>query len=179
MLTTNRLAREILIALPDTPEDLYLLHQQVWQHAKRAAVPSHRPTFLYRVDEGVVRVRSRDFVRGRAQALSEGPCFLDLAAVIQEDGGGQRAVALDELATWAESKLKRSGVRPGRLCVVSYCVQRGNKIDRATGRHHRITLPVVRVSFDLEVEDEALVDLAWSEGIGRGRRFGLGMLCKA
>lgn len=88
-------------------------------------------------------------------------------------------MALDELATWAESKLKRSGVRPGRLCVVSYCVQRGNKIDRATGRHHRITLPVVRVSFDLEVEDEALVDLAWSEGIGRGRRFGLGMLCKA
>jgi len=178
MLSTTRFTREILIALPDTPADLYLLHQQVWEHAKRAAAPGQRPTFLYRVDEGLVRVRSRDFVRGRTQGLTEGPCSLDLAAVIQEEGGGQRAVHPDDLTSWAESKLKRSGVRSGRLHVVSYGLQRGNKIERSTGRHHRITLPVARVSFDLEVEDEALADVAWQEGVGRGRRFGLGMLCK-
>ena len=179
MLSTTRSVREILIALPGTPADLYLLHQQVWQHAKRAAAPDQRPTFLYRVDDGVVRVRSPHFARGRAQGLSEGPCSLDLAAVIQEAGGGQRAVAPDKLPAWAEAKLRRSGLRPGRVRVERYGVQHGKKIDRATGQHHRITLPVARVSFDLEVGDEALANLAWLEGIGRGRRFGLGMLCKA
>lgn len=179
MLSTTRFVREILIALPSPPADLYLLHQQVWEHARRAVAPGQRPSFLYRVDDGLVRVRSTDFARGRTQALSDGPCSLDLAAVIQEARGGERAVDPGDLLVWTKAKLKRSGLRPERLRIVSYGLQRGNKIDRATGYHHRITLPVVRVSFDLEVEDEALANVAWIEGIGRGRRFGLGMLCRA
>ena len=88
-------------------------------------------------------------------------------------------MAPDELPAWAEAKLRRSGLRPSRVRVERYGVQHGNKIDRATGQDHRITLPVARVSFDLEIGDEVLANLAWLEGIGRGRRFGLGMLCKA
>lgn len=172
------LTREILIALPGLPRpqtDLYDLHQRVWEHASRAATPGVRPSFLYRVEDGIVRVRSEDFCRGTVRELRAGVCQLDIAAVVQSEAG-ERAVARPELEAWASDKLAIAGFKVRVLEVQDYSVQHGIKHDRVSGRRHRISLPVARLRLDLEVTNPEAARAAWGAGIGRGRRFGLGML---
>jgi hypothetical protein len=175
-MVPNMPMREILIALPDLPLDLYRMHQCVWDHASRAARPGVRPVFLYRVQDGIVRVRSRDFARGTVREFRAGCCSLDVAAVVQSPDG-ERAVAHADLAGWASKKLAQAGFRTKGLEVVSYEFQHGEKRDRQSGRCHRIALPIARLYLDLEVENKDRATAAWHNGIGRGRRFGLGMLC--
>ena len=169
--------REILIAAPDVPHDLYQLHQQVWEYAHRAARPGIRPKFLFRADRGVVRVRSADFARGVERSFRPGvDASLDLAAVLQSSDGRELAVAHDDLPTWAGDKLTAAGFEVLALEVVAYDMRSGLKMDRATGRRHRITLPVASLRLRLAIADQDKALCAWREGLGRGRRFGLGML---
>ncbi|KLR58971.1 type I-E CRISPR-associated protein Cas6/Cse3/CasE [Diaphorobacter sp. J5-51] len=169
--------REILIAIPGLPTDLYHMHQCVWEHAARAARPGVRPVFLYRVEDGMVRVRSRDFLRGTAREFRGGACGLDIAAVIQSVDGSEHTVPPSDLVSWASGKLAQAGFVARKLDVLSYELQQGFKRDKASGRGMRIRLPVARLRLDLEVQDDVHARAAWCDGIGRGRRFGLGMLC--
>lgn len=169
--------REILIAAPDVPPDLYQLHQQVWEHAQRAARSGVRPTFLFRADKGLIRVRSADFARGMERSFRPGAdASLDLAAVLQCSDGRELAVAHADLPTWAADKLSAAGFDVLALEVVAYDMRSGLKMDRATGRRHRITLPVASLRLRLAIADQDKALCAWREGLGRGRRFGLGML---
>lgn len=178
MMSPQSPLREILVATPGLPTDLYRMHQHVWEHASRAAKPGKRPRFLYRVEDGLVKIRGRDFNKGTVREFRAGqPCSLDIAAVIQSDAHGQRPVAHAALEPWLVSKLKGAGFKVRELEVIRYEMQRGAKLDRETGRRHLIELPVARVLLDLEIEDRELADAAWCDGIGRGRRFGCGMLC--
>lgn len=176
--STFQAAREILIAIPGLPSDIYQMHQCVWWHAARAAKPGIRPSFLYRVDDGVVRVRSRDFARGLTREMRSGSASLDIAAVIQAADGHERAVAPSDVEFWAADRLAQAGFAVRRIDLVSYSCQYGIKYVKASGRSLRITLPVARLGLDLEIVDESLAFKAWHEGIGRGRRFGLGMICQ-
>lgn len=169
--------REILIASPDANPDLYRLHQQVWEHAQRAARPGVRPTFLYRSDYGIVRVRSADFTRGVERSFRPGvDASLDLAAVLQCSDGREQAIAHADLPTWASDKLTVAGFDVLALDVITYDMRPGIKTDHATGRRHWINLPVASLRLRLAVADQAKAVCAWREGLGRGRRFGLGML---
>lgn len=172
----QRPVREILVALPGLPPDLYRMHQCVWEHAMRAVKPGTRPTFLYRVEDGIVRIRSQDFTRGTVREFRAGSCRLDIAAVIQSVNGDERPVPRGDLEDWVEKKLGHSGFRTKGLEISSFDLQEGCKCEKATGRLHRIVLPVARIRLDLEVEQPELSSKAWRDGIGRGRRFGLGML---
>lgn len=55
----------------------------------------------------------------------------------------------------------------------------GRKRDAKTGAVLDIRLPVVHIEFDATLQDQGKAQLAWRRGIGRGKRFGLGMLRKA
>lgn len=172
-----RVQREIMVAIPGLPDDLYRMHQCIWQHAEQASKRGVRPTFLYRVDDGLVRVRSVDFARGTVKSFRAGPCRLDLAAVIQGSDGTSRAVSADDLQAWAVSKISQAGFEVRSLQVLDYRMNHGSKLDKITGRRHRISLPVARLALDLGITDPQKALSAWEDGIGRGRRFGLGMLC--
>lgn len=170
--------REILIAIPGLPHDLYRMHQCVWDHAERAARPGKPPLFLYRVENGMVQVRGRDFRKGIVREFNAQRAFrLDIAAVKRSSVAGQTAVPASELDDWCVGALAKAGFAVRELAVESYGVQRGIKRDRNTGRRHLIELPVARLSLRLDVLDQDLANAAWADGIGRGRRFGLGMLC--
>lgn len=177
MTAIIRPQREILIAIPGLPTDLYQMHQCVWYHAARAARPGVRPVFLYRVEDGMVRVRSRDFLRGTTREFREGPCSLDIAAVIQSVDGSEHIVPPSDLASWASDKLAQAGFMARKLEVRSYQLLQGFKREKASGRSLRIRLPVARLQLDLEAQDEDRARASWADGLGRGRRFGLGMLC--
>lgn len=169
--------REILIAAPDVSPDLYRLHQQVWEHAQRAARPGGRPTFLFRADRGVVRARSVDFVRGIERNFrSNADVSLDLAAVIQTMDGREQPVAHGDLSAWVADRLAAAGFDVRAIDLLAYDMRSGVKVDRATGRRHMISLPVACLRLRLEIVDQGKAMCAWREGIGRGRRFGLGML---
>lgn len=169
--------REILIATPEEAIDIYRQHQQVWEHAQRAAMPGVRPTFLFRAERGLIRVRSPDFARGTLRRfLPEVPAYLDLAAIIQSEEGRELSVPSDDLPAWAQRKLAAAGFDVLKLSVIDVACRAGEKMDRLTGRRHSIALPVASLKLDLAISDEAKAKAAWATGIGRGRRFGLGML---
>ncbi len=178
MITSLLPVREILIATPGLPSDLYRMHQTVWLHAVKAAKPGKTPRFLYRVENGMVKIRSPDFNIGTVREFRAGrPCTLDIAAVIQSVVHGQQPVPRSALHSWAVNKLNDAGFYVRQLQVLRYEIHRGVKRDRNTAQKHLIELPVARIQLDLEIEDRSLADAAWCHGIGRGRRFGFGMLC--
>lgn len=170
--------REILIAIPGLPTDLYRMHQCVWEHAERAATAGHRPQFLYRVENGLVQVRGLDFCKGTVREFRPGrTCRLDIAAIKRSSNGGEMPVEASQLEDWTVGLLAKAGFKVRDLDVENYVLQRGIKHDRNTGRRHLIELPVARLQLELDVLDPDRAQLAWCGGIGRGKRFGLGMLC--
>jgi hypothetical protein len=171
----QNLAREILIALPDTCTDLYRNHQIVWEHVAQAVPYIQATDFLYRIDGGMVRVRSKRFDANcsNVAALNVArPVFVDLAAVKGQDHS--EPVAQVDLLPWCGAKLAQAGLLADSLSILDYEVRRGTKT--RDGRLMDIRIPVVRVSAKVSIVDTQTSDKAWITGIGRGRRFGLGML---
>lgn len=170
--------REIMIAIPGLPSDLYQMHQCVWEHAAHAAKPGKKPRFLYRVENGMVQVRGPDFRTGMVREFNPvRPVRLDIVAVKRSRVDGQIPVEASQLNDWMVGTLEKVGLKVRRLHIESYVIHRGIKRDRNTNRSHLIELPVARLQLKLDVQDQTLAIAAWSDGIGRGRRFGFGMLC--
>jgi hypothetical protein len=165
----------MLIALPDTCTDLYRTHQIVWEHVARATPHIHGADFLYRVDRGMVQVRSRRFGAHYSKPAvlnASRPVYVDLAAVKGQDHS--EPIAEADLLPWCESKLIQAGLLPNSLSILDYEVRRGIKTH--AGQSMNIRIPVVRVSAKVIIGDIKVSEKAWTTGIGRGRRFGLGML---
>jgi hypothetical protein len=165
--------REITIALPTSETDLYRIHQHVWRHVVQACGTLREPPyFLYRVDGPLVRVRSDAFARA-AMASSFTPgrrIYVDLAAL--HGGGKKQPVPSHLLENWCARQLALAGLSVRTLNVLTYEVRKGFK---AAGGH-TITIPVVRAEADVWVTDQRTCERSWRVGIGRGKRFGLGML---
>lgn len=181
MCTESAQAREILVALPDCITDLYTVHQLVWAHVERAARVARQkhkastPTFIYRVDSGMIRARSVDLPSGVAsvsQMRESADFYLDIAALTGERH--DRPVPAASLEQWCASKIERSGFVVSDLVVDQYEMRVGKKyIERV---QHNIQIPVARLRAKLKTKDAELCAAAWVNGIGRGKRFGLGML---
>ena len=175
--STSKAPREILLALPSTETDLYRVHQLVWKHVAQAMGGSRvRPSFVYRVDGGMVRIRSTDFpatVRRIAEFQCGRTVSVDLACIVQTPQG-ELPVPQEELAGWVTAKLEAAGYGVDELAVSDCRWLAGTKIT-PTGVQ-RIRIPCTRVHAAVHAVHPALCTDAWSAGIGRGKRFGLGML---
>lgn len=164
--------RELLIALPGVETDLYRIHQLVWDHVDGAVGRSMQPpSFIYRIDNGMIRVRSQAFAsKGTVAAAfrATAPVFIDLAAVwgAKHDQG----VPAGHLSEWCEEKLALSGLQTLSLTILDHETRIGMK------KGQRIQIPVARICATVLVTDQDSFAQAWSHGIGRGKRFGLGML---
>lgn len=165
--------REINIALPTRETDMYRIHQHVWRHVMQACGRgSQPPYFLYRVDGPFVRIRSDAFRRTGVVAdfRSTRPVYVDLAAL--QGGGTKQPVPAHLLEDWCARQLATAGFLVRDLTVVGREVRTGFKPAGA----HTITIPVARVEALVRVADQRTCDCTWRTGLGRGKRFGLGML---
>lgn len=164
--------REITIALPTREADLYRIHQLVWRHvAQASASRGGPPCFLYRIDGPLIRVRSDAFSIGVATSFRPShPVYVDLAAL--HGGGNKQPVPTHLLKDWCARQIGSSGFIVRELDVLAQEVRSGFK---AAGGH-TITVPVARVRAELSIADQPTCDRTWRTGLGRGKRFGLGML---
>lgn len=170
------LSRELLIALPDSETDLYRIHQLVWNHVAKATRDQRkRPEFIYRIDDGMIRVRSRDLpaqVTRSTQFRANTPVQIDLAAVWGSEH--ENAVPASHMAAWCTQKLESVGFEVQALEVTDIQTRTGFKF--ADEGVQNIKIPVARVNATLKITDPVMATVAWQQGVGRGKRFGLGML---
>lgn len=168
--------RELLIALPEHEIDLYRVHQLVWSHvAKAVDQKSVRPSFIFRIDAGMVRVRSNDLPSRRCTVsvpIASRPLRIDLAAVW--GGNHDETVPHDMLESWCLKKLATAGYGATQIDIE---MEHRDGVKFIDGRSHKINIPVARCTVhDWSTLDSGLSGEAWIKGIGRGKRFGLGML---
>lgn len=184
--TATAHAAELTLALPDADPDIYRLHQLVWRAVDQQRLPAlpctHRPQLLFRCDGPMLRVRISDSVVHRARRVR-----IDL-----KQGQGLQVRA--RLALWRtptqalyadaraiESRaldlLGECGLEIDRLDLGALQIAKGHKGQRRVHQgEHRIELPTVEVQAWGRVRMAHLARGAWLAGIGRGRRFGCGML---
>lgn len=166
-------ARELTLAVPRSVCDIYLLHQAVWEQidASRDGKLTD-PEILYRRDGGCVSVRvgAASLKHGRSSSFAAVP-------------GQHRRIAL-RCALWRDPRLYgRSPQRRLRelLNVAGFeLLEHEVSFFVASGRKARIDadiqLPVADLHGTVRVLDQDKAHDAWRLGIGRGRRFGFGML---
>ncbi|ABD72035.1 hypothetical protein Rfer_4349 (plasmid) [Rhodoferax ferrireducens T118] len=173
----EHLPRELLIALPDIETDLYRIHQLVWQHVARAVESQGRfarPEFIYRIDGGMIRVRG-NLPKNKTSVSAfraNAPVHLDLAAVWGSEH--ENAVPEAHLADWCAEKIESAGFKVASLAVTNFQYRCGVK--HATDNRQNIRIPVASVTTTVTAGDTLACALTWRQGIGRGKRFGLGML---
>lgn len=175
-----------LVVAGPSDMDLYATHQAVWDVVSKRCITSN-PQLIYRVDNcgdgkgGLIHVR----VVG---AALEGSRAMRTTFAV-----GQRLTASCRIAPWrsvrqlqhASAEVLQDRVRDifanaglelpqhDGLNILQTGVQTGRKCKLGVD----IQLPYVDCLAQLVVTDASLAARAWNTGIGRGRRFGFGMLC--
>lgn len=170
-LTARATATELLIAVPAAQQDLYALHQKVWERVSRAQAVEHPPTILYRRDKGLTRIRVSDCAMHGGQSTQAGFCeddvvSLDVRMVLSRNG---KPMNQDFARTRVCELVERSGMDLMEMTFSCW---------RATGRKHGmfIELGVADVEATVRIRQPDTVAHAWRHGIGRGKRFGFGMM---
>lgn len=172
----SEFCREVMVALPDTGGDIYRQHQHVWKAMHGDF--RHGREFVYSMlSPHLALVRSTRLSRGVTSVLPEHSMKATLVTAAQTPAGLRR-LDRDEARGMVASLLHRHGIMAARIEISSQRMATGCKVDRVTGRRHVIAVPISDVIFDARVHQPALAQLAWRDGIGRGKRFGFGMLQK-
>jgi hypothetical protein len=175
-----RTAQELLLAVPMQLADIYEVHQRVWSEVSRAQAVDHRPTLLYRHDPGMIRVRISDCALRRGSMAR--PVRISLVK-------GDEVSLRTQLALWrnvpphaSRTKVMERVIEllsSAGLDVKLPTLDIGTSIGRGCKQRHGgcdIALPVATVHARVEVMDPGKAAEAWVHGLGRGRRFGFGML---
>ena len=170
-LTARSTATELLLAVPAAQQELYALHQAVWDRVIRAQAIHHAPTILYRRDKGLTRVRVSGCAIHGGQPTKA--CFrendvvsLEVRLVVSRDG---RPVHPDIARARVRDLVERSGMELMKAefrCLLAS----GRKKDML------IELGVADVAAKVRIRQPQAVAHAWRHGIGRGKRFGFGMM---
>lgn len=166
-------ARQLLLAVPAAERDIYVLHQRVWEQIDASvAIRTHRPDILYRRDRGCVTIRISGV------ALRHG-----LPDSLTTEAGQVRRFSL-QCALWRDLGRQRQSplARLRDLLDNAGCQLLDHRISMGVSSGYKsrigatIHLPVADVHGALLVVDQQRLHDAWRLGIGRGRRFGFGML---
>lgn len=164
-------AAELFIAAPSAHQDLYAMHQRVWDRVSTAQAVKHAPTVLYRQDKGLVRVRVSDCAVYGGQFVAAGFCkdeirSLNVRMVLSRDG---KTMDRDLARRRVRELIDRGGMD---LLEMNFCCWRasGHKRDMF------IELGIADVAAKVRIRQPNAVAHAWRHGIGRGKRFGFGMM---
>lgn len=176
-LTARSTATELLIAVPAAQQDLYAQHKAVWEQVSRvqAIDRAPTPTLLYRRDKGLARVRVSDCaIHGglptHAFFRENEVMSLDVRLVVSRDG---RPVQPAFARARVRDLVEHSGMDIMEM-EFSCSPVSGRKKDML------IELWVADVMAKVRIRRPDAAAFAWRHGIGRGKRFGFGMMvCKA
>jgi hypothetical protein len=166
-------ARQLLLAVPDAERDIYVLHQRVWEQLDASLeIRTQPPDILYRRHRGciTVRVSGVPLRHGLLDSLATEPGQVrrfSLQCALWRDLGRRRQSPLAKL----RELLDNAGCRLLDHRITMW-VASGHKSRIGSDIH----LPVADVHGALLVVDQQRLHDAWRLGIGRGRRFGFGML---
>lgn len=169
--------RELLVAVPGNSKDVYERHQQVWQ-AVAPFVEKGEDFQFKRVDEALYRVRSRKFGRqGRCVVVPKGPATLraTLSRTLIKDGR-QTTIADDELPRWFGTVAGNQGLIVAAASFLGGQRVEGSKKCQSTSRFLQIRFETVAVEARIEEVEDGAYERALERGLGRGRRFGFGMI---
>lgn len=164
-------AQEILLAAPGADQDIYRLHQSVWQQVSIAQATRHKPTLLYRREGGLVRVRVTDSALKSSAPQRQIFCAganhkLQVRLVL--DRTGEKVV----LPAWASERSAELLAEAGlEVFAITAAPSRASGIKNGT----KIGLGIADVIAQVKVMRPELAASAWCRGIGRGKRFGFGM----
>lgn len=167
--------REILVALPDVGGDIYRQHQHVWtvMHGKAKRGGS---SFCYAMrSPHLAVVRSHLLDHGAVSSIAERPMRASIVTA-RQTASGLQALSAAEAPLRVQELLATHGIVTADVAVLEQSSLTGCKCDRETGQSMRIVLPVSVVQFVPRFSNAAKAHLAWRDGIGRGKRFGCGML---
>ncbi|HEU0198316.1 MAG TPA: type I-E CRISPR-associated protein Cas6/Cse3/CasE [Nevskiaceae bacterium] len=164
--------KEAIVALPGPASDIYRRHQMVWQFMHRKARSGSDFTFAMVADR-MALVRSTCLPFGRPSAVSDGLITLDTVALVR-NAFGEAPVPDVKAKAFAATLLGTHGFAVHALRVSRHRAETGLK--QRCGRTFRISLPVRTIVADVRVADPRAAADAWLHGVGRGKRFGFGML---
>lgn len=165
-------AREFVFSVPAAVSDLYQLHQMVWSQVDFLRDVRARPTILYRRDRGMLRVRVSGVAMRHGQSVIIHPDVGEVVDLKIRAALWRRVGPSDGAArTRAGELLSAAGLEPIAMTVTT-SVAEGYKARAG----ELIRLAVADVQAKCKVTDAAKAIDAWRCGIGRGRRFGFGMI---
>lgn len=160
-------------------EDVYRLHQTVWDMVSPAArdrADRGNGRFLWswstRPGGVVFHVRApwRSPLARPARLPRSGHLRCRLAAGRQSETSALTPIEDDTIEAWFRERMNASGLDVSDVVV--------SPIERVSGRKvgHNILLPTRRFAASFEVGDSELAWQAFTQGVGRSRGFGCGML---
>lgn len=174
----------LVVAAPSSM-DLYATHQAVWAVVSRRCTTS-KPQLIYKADDcgdgkgGFIHVRvAGAALRGSratrktfsvGQHLSVSCRIAPWRSAHHLQYANEQVLAGRVAEIFATAGLELSC--PDGLTLLQTGVQAGHKCKLGVD----IRLPFVDCKAQLVVTDAVLASRAWSTGIGRGKRFGFGML---
>lgn len=171
------MTREVHLALPAHGGDIYRRHQLVWR-AMHARASTGREFIFRPVGDHLVVVRSEALERGCSTHVVDGRLMVSMVASARVPSVA--APLSDEaLPRYLDELLTSHGFQLLSCHSTASYPVRGRKVDRETGQRHAIELPIRDVVVDVRITHRAKAELAWRLGIGRGKRFGFGMLVAA
>lgn len=164
---------QMMVGVPLDSDDVYLRHQQVWQAMHATARAGCGQDFVFaEVAPRLFEVRSPRLRTGEfARLPAVGQVRpLRVSLVAMWGSAHDRPVAAGALTSWCGDRLRQHGLGLSALAIERVRECRGLK------RGVPIRLQVVDVHAQACVVDAALAARAFVNGVGRGKRFGFGML---
>lgn len=159
---------------PGQPVDLYARHQIAWAIVAPRLRPGERFLFHWEAFGDAAIVTFRLSGRGRAPARSrlpgEGAMQIEIAAT-RDDGQRIVPVCEHQLPAWFESRMQARGIAVDDIQTSPIRESVGVKKSE-----HLIRLPVASIRARYRVLDPVHAWKAFECGVGRGKRFGLGMI---
>lgn len=174
--------RTITLIVPSQMTDIYALHQAVWDHVDKihqrenaGRVPGPDTQFLYRRDGARVTVRGNCFKTAgiptpipplqASTPKSFKLCIAPFRNLRQQDMN-YRSV---------NEAIQRAFENAGLVLIDHQCEQMGIATGVKVKAGQFIELPYFNITGNVACPDRDHWDNFWTNGIGRGRRFGFGM----
>lgn len=170
------------MGVPGVSDDIYLRHQQVWQAMHGIARPGRGADFLFAQKTNrlyVIRSHRLDARHGRVvMPPTRGESRrLEVDLVAMQGQDHDVPIRAESVGEWAAAQLKRHGLEICGLQVLALHRRVGLKRAKLPEQSTlRIEIQTATIRADVRVVDQMALSQAFAKGVGRGKRFGYGML---
>jgi hypothetical protein len=164
--------RELTLAIPPHGNDIYRRHQLVWRAMHQHACSGKDFLFVAK-SSNVMVIRSDHLHHGNESQLRDGELIVAIVAETRTGIVG-KAITDQLLPAWMERMMANHGFRLQDMQASNLYYANGLKMEGE--RSFAIQLAVRDIRMDVSIIHRGKAQRAWQTGVGRGKRFGYGML---